>query len=201
MTRKKVALFGGSFNPFGLHHRKIVELLLQYFDLVLVIICGLRPDKLSTNNVDSAHRLAMTKLSLLGLDPNRVRVEDFDLTRSVFTKCYELQEMFASEGDIFHVVGGDLICGGASGQSHVQHWVKADLVWETFNFAVIQRPGYVIQPEDLPPHSVVLSLEAEQGASSQEIRRRVASGESISGIMVPQAEEYLSIHGLYKDTR
>ena len=73
----KIAAFGGSFNPPGLHHRAIAEALARQFDRVDVIPCGPRPDKATVDDVDPAHRAAMAHLMFQGI-PN-VRVDESDL--------------------------------------------------------------------------------------------------------------------------
>ena len=52
---KKIGIFGGSFNPPGKHHRDIVEKLSDFFDEIIIVPCGGRPDK-NFYNVASEHR-------------------------------------------------------------------------------------------------------------------------------------------------
>ena len=63
----RLALFGGSFNPPGLHHRQIAETLARHFDEVIVIPCGPRPDKPITNDVEPIHRAALADLTFARL--------------------------------------------------------------------------------------------------------------------------------------
>ncbi|MDB6137426.1 MAG: ppnK, partial [Verrucomicrobiaceae bacterium] len=59
----RIALFGGSFNPPGLHHQRIALALLARFDEVLVVPCGPRSDKSSTNMLPPVYRAAMTGMA------------------------------------------------------------------------------------------------------------------------------------------
>ena len=52
VVSQRIAVFGGSFNPPGKHHRLIAELLAKDFDKVLVVPCGPRPDKATTQEID-----------------------------------------------------------------------------------------------------------------------------------------------------
>src|SRR5262249_19495038 len=104
---KTIAVFGGSFNPPGLHHRRIAEELTKHFDEVIIVPHGPRPDKTMVNDVESIYRAAMTDLTFRGLP--RVRVELFDLEQSTFTRTHILQSMFGEQGELSHVVGTDLI--------------------------------------------------------------------------------------------
>ncbi len=199
MAQKRVVLFGGSFNPFGLHHRAIVELLLKYFDLVIIIPCGNRPDKRTTNDTSPVHRAATIALSLRGLPTDRVRIENFDLENDTFTRNHDLQTMFAHEGELWHAVGADLVQGGAEGKSSIHRiWEKPDFVWNTLNFAVVQRTGYPLEVNDLPPNRLVFNLDEMPPSASQDIRKSIYNGEAIDGLMVPAAQEYVDRHHLYR---
>ena len=74
MSRRwRLYLFGGSFNPPGLHHEHVVQglqTLCEGDDLIVIVPCGVRPDKGRTNDVDSTHRAAMVALTRdLPFDP------------------------------------------------------------------------------------------------------------------------------------
>ena len=89
---KKIAIYGGSFNPPRPAHRLMVEMMVREFGEVIVVPCGPRPDKLTTNDIDPIHRAAMADMTFGGL-PN-VRVELFDLENATFTRTHKLNEMF-----------------------------------------------------------------------------------------------------------
>ncbi|MEW6302035.1 MAG: NAD(+)/NADH kinase [Verrucomicrobiota bacterium] len=193
--KKTVALFGGSFNPPGLHHRGIAERLIRHFDEVLVIPCGPRPDKQATNDVDPIYRAVMTDIAFRGLP--RVAVELFDLEQATFTRTHQLQDMFAHRGELWHVVGTDLIQGGHKGRSYIQRfWQKGREIWERLNFAVIVRPGYHFNQADLPPHHHVIEFDCD--GSSRSIRERLFRHQSITAMVTPEVEQYIDLHGLYR---
>ncbi|MCE9519467.1 MAG: hypothetical protein K8R87_07945 [Verrucomicrobia bacterium] len=65
---RRIALFGGSFNPPGLHHRRIAEILAARFDEVRVVPCGPRPDKPGVSEVPGPFRAALCDLTFGDLD-------------------------------------------------------------------------------------------------------------------------------------
>ncbi|MFZ4768410.1 MAG: nicotinate-nicotinamide nucleotide adenylyltransferase, partial [Roseimicrobium sp.] len=81
---RRIALFGGSFNPPGVHHQHIAELLARRFDEVRVVPCGPRPDKPEVNTVPAVFRAALCDLAFGGLE--RVVVDLFDLEGDSFTR-------------------------------------------------------------------------------------------------------------------
>jgi NAD+ kinase len=191
----RIALFGGSFNPPGLHHRALVEALARSFDLVLVVPCGPRPDKLVTNSVPAVFRAALADITFGDLAG--VEVDLFDLERDVFTRAVHLQERYADRGEVWHVVGTDLIKGGASGDSEIQRsWERGAWLWENARFLVLDRPGHEWKKEDLPPCCEVMEVDIP-GASS-DIRSAMARGEDVSAAVTPRALTYMLRYGLYR---
>lgn len=192
---QRIALFGGSFNPPGLHHRVIAQRLAREFDQVRVIPCGPRPDKPVTDSVPAVYRAALADLTF-GELPG-VQVDLFDLEQATFTPNWELQELYQEEGQVWHVVGGDLVEGGATGQSSIQRsWKKGAELWATACFAVLTRPGYELNPADLPPNAQVFSL--EETGSSTVIRDHLSRGKSVDGLVAPRALAYIGRYGLYR---
>jgi len=192
--RKRILLFGGSFNPPGRHHRALVEKLIPYFDEIVIIPCGPRPDKSTVAEVLPIHRGEMTKLAFTGLP--RVRVELFDILENKFTRTWALQKMFESEGEIWHLVGTDWTLGGEFGESEIHKvWQRGPELWKTLNFAVTNREDFPYHPEDLPPHHRFFRLGIN--GSSSEIRKRIRGNKPITHLVAPEVGEYISRHGLY----
>lgn len=100
---KRIAIFGGSFDPPGLHHYEIAKALSEEFDKVIIVPCGPRPDKVSTNDVEAIHRATMVDLTFRNL--KNVEVELFDLENATFTRTHHLEEKFSQEGELWHVIG------------------------------------------------------------------------------------------------
>jgi NAD+ kinase len=192
---KSLALFCGSFNPPGLHHRLIAEDLVNHFDEVIIVPCGPRPDKQTTNDVDPVHRAIMVDMTFRGLQ--KARVELFDLEQSTFTLTQDLDDRFSGEGEIWHIIGADLIRGGKVGQSIIQRvWRRGSDIWKNLNFAVLVNEGFDYDPDDLPPLHKVFSVR-RPGASSS-IRERAFKRESIDGMVMPEVASYVERYGLYR---
>lgn len=191
----RIALFGGSFNPPGLHHRLIAERLSSSFDQVRVIPCGPRPDKTSTNQIPPVYRAALADITFADLPG--VEVDLFDLEQESFTRNHQLQTRFESEGQLWHVVGSDLVEHGATGQSLIHRtWEKGPQLWDTARFAVLTRPGHPLHPDDLPPHHELIEIDIP--GSSTEIRERLGRSQSIQNLTTRRAQAYLERYGLYR---
>ncbi len=192
---KRIAIFGGSLNPPGLHHRAIAQRLAGEFDEVRVLPCGPRPDKAVTNSVPPVYRAALADLTFGGLPGVNVDLSDLELDR--FSRNHELQSRLAGEGELWHVVGADLVAGGAAGESAIQRtWEKGGQLWNEARFAVLTRPGFKLDPADLPPQARVFEL-AETGSSTH-IREQLGQGADVSALLTPRAHAYLQRYGLYR---
>ncbi len=192
--RTRIVLFGGSFNPPGKHHEIIVQELARRFDRVVVIPCGARPDKVGTNVVSEIHRAAMVDLAF-GTIQN-VHVDLFDLEHNQYTRTVDLDHKYRHEGEVWHVIGADLVQGGRNGGSAIQvEWKSGARLWNSARFVVVERDGYPLIREDLPPRSIVIKPRC--AGSSSTIRQRIASNQSISGLVSPRVREYIKRYGLY----
>ncbi|MCB1276396.1 NAD(+)/NADH kinase [Prosthecobacter sp.] len=192
---KRIAIFGGSFNPPGSHHAAIATRLGQVFDEVRVIPCGPRPDKPVTDSVPPVYRAALADIVFGGLPNVVVDLSDFE--QETFTRNHELQTRFETQGEVWHVVGGDLVAGGARGESQIQKtWQRGEELWQRACFAVLQRPGFTVEAADLPPHAEVIELVVE--GSSTLIREHLSRGKCVGGLVPPRAEAYLARYGLYR---
>ena len=190
-----LAVFGGSFSPPGLHHRAIVAELVRHFDRVVVVPCGPRPDKPSTNEVDPVYRAALSDVAFNGID--RVEVDLFDLEMATFTRTHALHERYRERGEVWHVVGADLVAGGGQGRSFIHtQWEHGPELWRTLNFAVLHRPGHELGPGDLPPRHRLVDVRLD--GSSQAIRERLFRREPIDGLVGPDVADYIERHRLYR---
>jgi len=191
----RIALFGGSFNPPGLHHRRIAQALHQHFDLVLVVPCGPRGDKNTTNILPPVYRAALADMAFEGLP--KVEVDLFDLEQDRFTRSHELDRRYAPRGEVWHVVGVDLTKGGARGEAEIQRfWEHGERLWNTARFVVLSRPGHAFDPADLPPHHELLELDIP--GSSSAIRELLARGDSVEGLVAPRPLAYIQRYGLFR---
>lgn len=195
-TKRRIAVFGGSFNPPGLHHREIVEKLTREFDLVLVVPCGFRPDKPAAKMVTPSQRKRMIELTFEGLD--RVEVLYFDLESGEYTRTFDLDERLSREyeGELWHAVGTDIIQGGGNNRSEIhESWYRGEELWTKLNFVIVSRQDVPASPSDFPRKSQLVAF--DNIGSSTEIRRRVARGESLGQLVISTVEDFISSEKLY----
>ncbi|MEK9152141.1 MAG: hypothetical protein AAB692_02145 [Patescibacteria group bacterium] len=188
-----IAVFGGSFDPPGEHHRVIAAEIAMHFDDIVIVPSGPRPDKPRTWPIDPQHRAIMMSMAFRDI-PN-LAFDFSDLTEECFTRTFDLDTRFKDRGERWHVVGSDLVEGGRRQESQVHSWYRGREIWYNFNIAVVARPGYPLDAADLPPRSRIFGCSRQ--ASSSDIRRRITAGQSITGLVNPQVEEFIKQRHLY----
>lgn len=194
-----IFLYGGSFCPPGLHHKAIIRKLANRLgpdDRLIVIPCGPRPDKETTNDLSLAFRAALCDLAF-GRIP-RVEIDLTDLEHSVFTRSFDIDKRYRAlypNHEIIHVIGADIIAGGARGQSEIHRtWFRGQEVWNELQFLVHMRHGVECVPEDLPPHHTI--IEPTLRGSSSEIRERIFKHQSIEALVSPAVAALIERHQL-----
>ncbi|MBI1888568.1 MAG: adenylyltransferase/cytidyltransferase family protein, partial [Candidatus Spechtbacteria bacterium] len=200
----RVALYGGTFDPAALHHRRIVEELRQQFDKVFVIPCGPRQDvenKPSFGQVSDEDRREMARMNF---DISGVALDFYDLDNHVFTPTYLVQEryeMLYPYAEIWHVAGADLVHGGRDNNSEIQRtWMRGKEIWNTLNFAVIVRDGYEFSAEDLPPHCTIIKPQYISGSSTM-IREGIRHGDDVTHLLTKDVHRYIEARRLYKNSK
>ncbi len=198
VTAKKIAVFGGSFDPPTLLHRRAAKRLASEFDHVFIVPCGQRSDKdRSFDRRMALERMAMCDLNFYNLYRN-ITLDFFDIHHDKFLTTFEMQKHYERLGEIWHVVGGDLILGGADGCLEIQKkWSKGLWLWENLNFVVFPRPGYRFCPQDCPPHSKIIWLGTD--CSSTKARQAAKQNHSLRGLVTSEIETYIFINNLYQD--
>ena len=99
-------------------------------------------------------------------------------------------------GEVWHIVGTDLIHGGHLGDSEIQRsWKLGPKIWTDLQFGIILR-GEPIDTRDLPPRSRIM-YEMGKG-SSTDVRNKILAGESIAKEVPRYVCEYILQHRLYR---
>ncbi len=195
---RRIAVYGGSFNPPGRHHQEIARRLAARFDALFVVPCWLREDKASVGAVAPEHRRRMAELAFGGIAG--VELDLTDMEQRSFTPTFLVEERFAArfpKAEVWHVVGGDLVAGGRDDASEIQRtWQRGAEIWSRLRFAILTRGGSGMSVEDLPPRSELVDVSDLVG-SGTEVRKRLAAGRPVGELLDPAVEEYVRVNGLY----
>jgi len=220
MTRERIGILGGTFNPVHSGHLRAAQTIAKKFSLdeVLLIPSYIPPHKNSPDIAPARHRLRMLELACGGRPrcvPSDIEVKARGKSYSILTlkKIHRLHP----NAWVFFILGVDAFV-------EIETWKDYEQVLEQCMFIVISRPGCdlevasrvlggrlrdrirVIGPDDRPDEAMfesnrvfLVSIDALD-VSSTDIRRRLQDGRPVTGLVPPSVEDYLHHHRLYKET-
>ncbi|NBS06937.1 MAG: nicotinate (nicotinamide) nucleotide adenylyltransferase [Verrucomicrobia bacterium] len=188
--RRRIGLFGGSFDPFHLGHFLIARLAKEKFrlDEVVYLPCARSPLKSSQPIAPSLERLQWLKTGLAG--EKWARVSSWEIMRpglsySVDTAlCWRLKHPGAQ---LFWIMGSD--------QWKVLHqWKDHKKLSRIVHFLVFPRPN-----PPRPRTAVKMSVLPERfDISSTQIRQRLKQKLSIRGMVPPEIEKRIQVSRFYR---
>lgn len=196
MTTKRVAIYGGAFDPCHIAHFIVITQVLnsRLVDEVWVFPSGDRPDK--SYNANDAARLSMLKLGVgeLFKDDERVKIRTDHLEKETGHSSIELLERLEKEHENYTfslVVGSELI-------RDLPQWHESKKLLQKAKFLVVARAGTA--KTELPgaslsflpnPHSLSFFI------SSTELRLMLKKGDSLAGLIPASVLRYIKEHKLY----
>ncbi len=191
--KKRVLIFGGSFNPPTLAHVAIMRacLALPGFDEVWVMLSRSRADKaISVSDTDRLRMLQLVRHTDFA-DDSRLVISDFELKLPLPTQtCRTIRELASvyPTTEFWWALGGD-------SYRDMANWEQAETFINDIRVVLFTE----VDMPDLDPKRVMrLHLPTEvQSMSSSEARAALASGQDVSGLISPSIIPYLTQHKLY----
>ena len=166
---KKVAIFGGSFNPIHTGHIALAQAVQQQcgLDEVWLMVSPQNPLKRNdTDLLDDQKRFEMAQKALEGVEGVKACDYEFHLPKPSYT-WNTLQNLTKDYPDYTFtlLIGGD-------NWAHFQRWRHwKDILW---------HHDVIVYPRDEYQGTISVPL---LNVSSTEIRKRVRAGQSISGLV------------------
>ena len=188
---KKVAIYGGTFDPFHIGHRKLLEDIKAELgvDEVIVAPNNVSPHKQGKFSAPKIIRYRIAKAALTGLDG--ISVTDFDLNRDGPSYTIDLVDHIRSQympgSKFYFVIGEDNV-------KDLDTWKNIDELQKKVSFVAYTRPGFQVTN---PRVSVQRIERPAIDINATMIRQRVALGMPIEGFVLPQVEKIIHDNDLY----
>lgn len=217
MSRKRIGLFGGTFNPIHWGHLRAAEQIQAKFGLekVLFIPSYIPPHKQAADIAAPRDRFAMVRLAVAGhpgfcASPIEIRARQKSYSIITLGKIKKLYR----EAWMFFILGADAFL-------EIETWKSYESVLAQCQFIVVRRPGYRLVearksvPEEfkkemisirrsepislaiMRSHRIFFVDIPSLAISSTEVRWRIRKGQSILGLVPPAVEEYIKQKKLY----
>lgn len=202
MGKKRVGIFGGTFDPIHMGHLIVAETIMDEFhlDKVVFIPAAVPPHKLDKQISPAKHRYMMTMLATCS-NP-RFQVSDMEMHRQgpSYSRdtLAQLLEEHGRDTKFYFIVGADSV-------ENLHTWNRIDELLTMCHFIGASRPGCMPDMEKIaqrfgPLAEKIHCLETpELEISSTEIRHRVGQKRTIRYIVPETVEQYIYKEKLYLD--
>ena len=145
-AKKRLALYGGTFDPVHLGHLEVARKVSELFEIekVLFVPAQVAPHKLTREVTAPIHRYAMLALATQS-DPTAL-VSTFELDapdrRYTVDTIAHFQSSFEDENDLFFIMGAD-------SWSEITTWRDWERLLKMTNHIVVTRPGYDVDDRNI----------------------------------------------------
>ena len=189
-------VLGGTFNPPHYGHVALARAAIRAFRLerLVVMVAGRPPHKQVSVDAETRFQLARSAFAEL----SRAELSRHELERDDYAYTVDTAR-FAQEtwGDVVFLVGAD-------GFADFPSWRDPERILEHVRLGVAARPGIararldeVLRSLDRPERVVLFEMPPVD-ISSSDIRRRVAEGLSIDGLVPPAVARLVEALDLYR---
>lgn len=194
MTRRRLGVMGGTFDPIHNGHLVAASEVLARFDLeeVIFVPTGRPWQKIGRQVAPAEDRYLMTVIATAS-NP-RFSVSRMDVDREGPTYTIDtLREVAAERGpdwELFFITGADAL-------AHISSWRDAQACFEMAHFVGCTRPGHHLSDAGLPEDRVTLLEVPALAISSTDCRERVRAGEPIWYLVPDGVVQYVAKRDLY----
>jgi nicotinate-nucleotide adenylyltransferase len=199
---RKLAVFGGTFDPVHIGHLIIAEIMRHHLKLERVIFlpAGQPPHKPDQILSADADRLAMLKLAIAGNDAFTISTVDLDRPGASYTAdtLRVLQDQAGAHCQLHFLMGQDSL-------RDFPTWHRPDLIAERARLVVALRPGISVSVEQVEQAVPAARDRIELvpvpliGISSRELRAAIRSGGPFRYQVLPKVADYIESRRLYQD--
>ncbi|MFW6365518.1 MAG: nicotinate-nucleotide adenylyltransferase [Spirochaetota bacterium] len=191
---KRMALFGGTFNPVHKGHMENAEHVLNEFHLDLVLFVPSRKPVHKRMEYDPGpdHRYRMLAIAVSEracMDVSRIELDRTEESYTVYT-ARQIRETYGTD-ELFFILGTDSF-------NTLDQWKHYDELKHLLSFIVITRPGEEVDPslmEEIP--RVHISTNSDIDISSTKLRRMLRQKKDCTRYMDDAVLDYINREELY----
>ena len=197
---KRIALYGGTFDPVHLGHLEVARKVSELFELdeIVFIPAQIAPHKIGRSVTEPIHRYAM--LALATQDDPRLVISTFELDapnrRYTVDTVAEFQRVLGQETELFFIMGAD-------SWSEITTWREWERLLKMTNHIVVTRPGYEVPPAPAGLSERIFFTDAvRKDISATDIRRLAGAGrhEELEQLVPQSVANYIKKYRIYRDS-
>lgn len=198
MYMKKIAIFGGTFNPVHIEHVSLAKSAIEelVLDKLIVMPTFLSPHK-ENSPAPAEDRINMLKLAFSDVD--KAEISDFEILKQGKSYTYQTVEHFSQDKDVklYFIVGGDMLV-------NFKTWRYPERILNCATLAVFSRENFFVDYEKESEYfhntfnaDFVRLNYIGKDYSSTKIRTYAKLGLSLNGLTPKGVEEYIREKGVY----
>jgi nicotinate-nucleotide adenylyltransferase len=173
-AQKRIALYGGTFDPVHIGHMSVARALLKLFGLdeLVFIPAHVAPHKREQPVSPALQRYAMLVLATQGETHMRVSTVELEAPEKPYTveTLARMKEKYGAGARLFFVMGAD-------SWKDIRTWREWERVLQLTSHIVMARPGYDLDTSHVTPLIRERIVEL-RGASEEQITRAVEESET-----------------------
>lgn len=199
----RIGIYGGSFSPVHNGHVAAAKAFMEqmWLDILYIIPAGIPPHKQMECDVNAWQRLKMCEMAFHDMDG--VLISDMEIRREGKSYTVDtLRALASSEHRLFLMMGTDMLLT-------LDSWYRADEIFKLCYPVYMRREA----PDPILDARIVSKIAEYQEkygkvvrritgdavpVSSTMVRRAIACGEDITGMVPAAVEKYIREQGLYK---
>ncbi|HYY58186.1 MAG TPA: nicotinate-nucleotide adenylyltransferase [Pyrinomonadaceae bacterium] len=220
--RRRIALYGGTFDPVHVGHIAVAENVLKYFalDELLFIPAHVAPHKRGRGETTPGlHRYAMLVLATQGDERLRVSTVELDAPERPYTvdTLARLQDDAGPRARLFFMMGAD-------SWADITTWREWEKLLHLSDHIVVTRPGYdpgtghvtesvrerIVDLRGARPEAIARAVDQDAGAkiyvtdlvlmdvSATAIRSAAREGRPLDRLVPPPVADYIKKYRLYE---
>src|SRR5215216_211234 len=196
-AQKRIALYGGTFDPVHIGHLEIARRVSRVFEIekVVFIPAQVAPHKIGHPVTEPIHRYAMLALATQA-DPQLV-VSTFELGAPDRHYTVDTVEHFQRElgdsSELFFIMGAD-------SWSEITTWREWERLLTMINHIVVTRPGFGLTKSHVGALSerIVFTDAVKNDVSATNIRKLSSEGryDELAGLLPDPVLEYIRKYGI-----
>ena len=197
-AKKRIALYGGTFDPVHAGHLEIARKVAKVFELekVIFIPAQMAPHKVGWPVTEPIHRYAM--LALATQDDPRLVVSTYELDapdrRYTVDTIEHFQRELGDSTELFFIMGAD-------SWSEIRTWREWERLLTMTNHIVVSRPGFELTKDHVGPHGqrVFFTDVVMTDVSATNIRQLAneRGTDELVNLLPGPVLEYIKKYGIY----
>lgn len=200
----RIGILGGTFDPVHNGHIYLAKKVIKKLKLskVIFIPAYIPPHKKGIKVTQAKHRYNMLKLATGG--DKKFKVSNMEIKRKGRSYSVEtlrsLRKKYGSRAELFFITGSDSLM-------ELDKWKNLEEILSLCKFVVVERPGFKAgdipksfmrtSAKDNSAHGIIFLKINAKNISSTDIRNKVKTLKSVSGIVSAKVEDYIGINKLY----